>query len=336
MANIDSGSITAWTGTLDSTSPFGHTISVPMAAGSDRVIVLALTSGLGGTEPTFTVTADGVAMTMLDKTATGGPNSQERLYYLAMGTGGSATVSVFCGVGSWYGQKVALTGFVLTGIDQTTPWGTPAKNGSSFQNSPISTSVTATSNDLTVVVTGANAASGISFGTSQTNLGALTGLDTVVPAHSYKLGASTSVSTAWTSGQTQASQLAAVAIGVSVSALSGGPTLDDGAAAGTLTSTASDMSGGGVLDGVTAAGSMGMNPGTCVIPALKNWGGSLQTSVTVPWVTFCRLSDAVQVLVLANQVSNGTTAALVPGTSYMALGFNVDGSQRFACLVVAT
>jgi hypothetical protein len=128
----------------------------------------------------------------------------------------------------------------------------------------------------------------------------------------------------------------------SPSVLSGGGALDDLAAGGALSSGASDMSGGGVLADLLAAGSLGPNPGTCVIPALKNWSGSLQTAATVPWVTFCRLTDAVQVLILANQVTHASTAdlsvtnaALAPGTWYMALGFSADGSQRFARPVLA-
>ncbi len=332
-ADIDISSITPWTGTLDSASPFGHAIAVPMAAGSDRVVCLALTSGLGGTEPVFTVTADGNAMTLLDKTATGGPNSQERLYYLAMGTGGAATVSVFVGVGSWYGQKVAITGFVLTTVDQATPWAAPAKNGSSFQNSPISTAINATANDLTIIVAGANAATGIGFGAGQTSLGALTGLDTVVPAHSYKLGASASVSTSWTSGQTQASQLAAVARGASVSVLAGNVTLDAAVAAGTMGSSASDLSGGVTLDAAVAAGTLGQAPGTINLVSLRNENNGPHGAITIPFVSISRVTDGVQVLVLAGVVLDAggsqaiTNGALVPGQWYVVTCHHTDRSK---------
>lgn len=124
--------------------------------------------------------------------------------------------------------------------------------------------------------------------------------------------------------------------------LSGNVTLDAAVAAGTMGSSASDLTGGVTLDAVGVGGSMGLQPGTCVVPALRNWGGSLALSETVPWVTFCRLTDAQQVLILANQVTHGTTAdlsvtnaALVMGTWYMAIGWNADGSKRFAVPVQA-
>ncbi len=125
--------------------------------------------------------------------------------------------------------------------------------------------------------------------------------------------------------------------------LAGNVTLDAVVAAGSMGSSASDLTGGVTLDAVVAAGSLGLQPGTCIVPALKNWAGSLQTGVTVRWVTFARLADGVQVLIVADQVTHGTTAnlsvtnaALVPGTWYMACGWNADGSQRFARPVQAT
>ena len=128
------------------------------------------------------------------------------------------------------------------------------------------------------------------------------------------------------------------------SELSGGVTLDQVVAAGSLGSSASDLSGGVTLDAVVAAGTLGgQQPGMCVVPGLRNWNGSLATSEVVPWVTFCRLADAVQVLIMANVAAHASTAdisvtdaALIPGTWYMAIGFSADGSKRFAAPVQAT
>ena len=124
--------------------------------------------------------------------------------------------------------------------------------------------------------------------------------------------------------------------------VTGNVTLDPVVAAGTMGSSASDLSGGVTLDATVAAGTLGQQPGTCVIPALKNWNGSLATSEVVAWVTFCRLSDAVQVHIAANQAAHAVTAnltvthaALLPGVWYMAIGFNADGSKRFAVPVQA-
>jgi hypothetical protein len=124
--------------------------------------------------------------------------------------------------------------------------------------------------------------------------------------------------------------------------LSGNVDLDATVAAGTMGSSASDLSGGVTLDAVAVGGAMGLQPGTCIVQGLRNWNGSLALAEVVPWVTFCRLTDAQQVLILANQVTHGTTAdlsvtnaALVIGTWYMAMGWNADGSKRFAVPVQA-
>lgn len=104
----------------------------------------------------------------------------------------------------------------------------------------------------------------------------------------------------------------------------------------------SALSGGAALDDVAAAGTLGAQQGTCVVPELRNWAGALQAGVTVPVVTCCRLSDGVQVLTLANQVADLsgalsiTNAALLTGTTYMIIGWNGDGSSRFAAPATAT
>lgn len=125
--------------------------------------------------------------------------------------------------------------------------------------------------------------------------------------------------------------------------ISGNVTLDAVAPAGTLADGgASGLSGGVTLDAVAPAGTLGVAPGAYSIPALTNWSGSVQAAVTVPWVTFQRLADGVQVLVLADQVTDGsgnlagTSASLAAGTTYMACGWNADGSSRFAAPVTAT
>lgn len=125
--------------------------------------------------------------------------------------------------------------------------------------------------------------------------------------------------------------------------LAGNVNLDAAIAAGTLGSSASDLSGGIVLDNALAAGSMGSSSGTVVIPALKNWNGNPHLSVNVPLVTFLRLSDAMQTLVLTNQATDGVSGdmtianpAISPGVAYMVIGWNADGSMRFARPVTAS
>ena len=125
--------------------------------------------------------------------------------------------------------------------------------------------------------------------------------------------------------------------------LSGNVTLDAVAPAGTLADGgATSLSGNVTLDAVAPAGTLGATPAGYLIPALTNWGGSVQASVTVPVVTFLRLSDGVQMLTLTSQTTNGsgdisgTSGSLSTGAAYMAVGWNADGSQRFAVPITAT
>ena len=124
--------------------------------------------------------------------------------------------------------------------------------------------------------------------------------------------------------------------------LSGNVTLDAVAPAGTFASSSSDIGGNVTLDTVAPAGTLGVAPGTVTVPALKNWSGSLQTSVTIPVVTVLSMATGAQVLALTDQATHATTAdleitdaALAAGTTYMVAGWSADGSSRFAVPITA-
>ena len=126
--------------------------------------------------------------------------------------------------------------------------------------------------------------------------------------------------------------------------LSGGVTLDDVASSGTFADAGpTSLSGNVTLGDIAPAGTLGLQPGTVTVSALKNWSGSLQTSVTIPVVTVLSLTTGAQVLALTDQVTHATTAdlaitgaSIVTGTTYMVAGWNADGSQRFAVPLTAT
>lgn len=123
--------------------------------------------------------------------------------------------------------------------------------------------------------------------------------------------------------------------------LSGTATVSAVTASGGFLSVASSLSGTAALSAIIASGTLGVAPGVVLVPELRNWGGSLQSGVTIPVVTVCRLDTGAQVLTLTNQVTSGagnlsiTSASLVAGTAYMVVGWNADGSQRFAAPIVA-
>lgn len=126
------------------------------------------------------------------------------------------------------------------------------------------------------------------------------------------------------------------------SQLSGTATLNVITASGGFLSSASSLSGTATLAAILASGNLGTAPGSVAVPELRNWGGSLQAGITIPVVTVCRLTTGVQVLTLTNQVTDGsgnlsiTSAALVPGVSYMVIGWDAGGTQRFAVPLTAT
>ena len=120
------------------------------------------------------------------------------------------------------------------------------------------------------------------------------------------------------------------------SILSGGFTLDDIVASGTLASIASSLSGGIALDDIVASGTLGAAPGVLTVPALKNWTGLLLAAQLVEKIVVIRIADLATLATFTDRTSDGsgdlalTSAAFVPGTACMVVGFNVDGSARFA------
>lgn len=122
------------------------------------------------------------------------------------------------------------------------------------------------------------------------------------------------------------------------SSLTGDATLDGLSASGSMApQPQSDLTGSATLDGLSAAGSMAMAPGTLTVPELRNWAGMLLTSQLVENIVVIRMSDRTLLCAFTNQTTDGTTAnlalshaALAAGTLCMVVGYNPDGSARFA------
>ena len=91
----------------------------------------------------------------------------------------------------------------------------------------------------------------------------------------------------------------------------------------------------------TAAGTLGALPGTISL-SLANEINVTQASITVPWVSIVRLADAVQVLTVSNQVTNGagglsiTNGALQQGAWYAVTAWHTDGTKIGAWVKQAT
>jgi hypothetical protein len=120
------------------------------------------------------------------------------------------------------------------------------------------------------------------------------------------------------------------------SALTGSYTLADIIASGALSSGGAVVSGAYTFDDLVASGTLGATLGTLTVPQLKNWTGQLLTAQLVEKIAVLRISDMVLLATFTNQTTDGTTANLVltgalpSGTPCMVVGFNNDGSARFA------
>lgn len=125
--------------------------------------------------------------------------------------------------------------------------------------------------------------------------------------------------------------------------LAGTITLDDMVLSGTFaTGALSQLAGGITLDDFLLSGFMGLAPGRVDTNPFKNWTGTLLPGVTIPKLVFLKLSDMSTVLTLTNQVTAGDgvltvqNAALVPGTTYVVVAANADGSALGAEIYTAT
>jgi hypothetical protein len=283
------------------------------------------------------ITFNGVAMTQGATSSTSGVQPATRIWYLASPPVGAFNVVVTTSSNSSAGAffYAAWDGMNASG----TPTGAGTENASATTISPT---VTVGANDVAVMVASAlnggthTAGSGttsVALGVADANGGSGKGSfghrTGAVPAFNFSVADQVAGSTL-------------VLPGVAVSDLSGNVTLSDFLPNGSFASSGSDLSGNVTMGDFLPSGSFGLTPGSYVIPALTNWNGSLQTSVTVSVVTFQRISNGTQVLVLTSQTTNGsgdlsgTSASLVAGVAYMACGWNVDGSQRFALPITAT
>ena len=325
------------TGTISGTSPL--TISHTVGSGSNRYLeVTACCTNSSDFLASATVTYGGVSMGSPIVTAVvGSSNRFTYLWGMVAPTSGTANVVITPSSGAFLDAIVRD----YAGVDQSTPVASSTKYANLISSPLPSQTLTCPSGGLladflTVRATGQT----LTPGASQSQSGSTIAGGVSTSAGSTKASSDLSWS-AWTGSQGVAH--VGIALNASVSStLSGNVTLDDIVGAGTLASSSSDLGGNVTLSDVVAAGTLGATPAGWSIPALTNWSGTLQASVTIPVVTFQRLSDGVQVLVLTSQTTNGagtlsgTSGSLSTGTTYMACGWNADGSQRFAVPVTAT
>lgn len=124
--------------------------------------------------------------------------------------------------------------------------------------------------------------------------------------------------------------------------LAGTITLDAFTLSGAMaTGALSQLSSGFTLDAFALSGFLGLAPGRIDTNPFKNWTGTLLPGVTIPRLTFLKLSDMSTVLQLTNQVTAGdgvltvTNAAFTPGTTYLVVAASADGAALGAEIYTA-
>lgn len=225
----------------------------------------------------------------------------------------------------------------------TSPFGTPVF-ATSLANNTSSWAVTSTTNAV-LLACGLTAPNGSTWSaTSPAVLGGTLEDANWSGLALYRDGTAGSTTIAGTKGGAAGGWFG-MAVSVEGSAapsdLAGNVTLSDATAAGTMGSSSSDLSGGVTLADATAAGTLGALPGTISL-SLANEINVTQASITVPWVSIVRLADAVQVLTVSNQVTNGagglsiTNGALQQGAWYAVTAWHTDGTKIGAWVKQAT
>lgn len=315
------------------------TISHTVGSGSNRYLLVAVictnsTDYLAAGSCTYGGVSMGSPVVTKDA---GASNTYTYVWGMVAPASGTANV-VITPSGSAYLDCLVMS---FTGVDQATPVAATAKD-STTQTSPGPTLTIAlpTNGLIADFFTARATGQTLTPGTNQTRAGTTIAGGVSTSSGSTKTAAADMAWSGWAGSL--ALSTAAVALAASVSStLSGNVTLDDAVAAGTLGSSSSDLSGGVTLADVVAAGTLGLQPGTISL-SLVNENNGPQASITIPWLTFQRLTDAVQVLALASQSTNGaaaltvTNGALVQGTWYVVTGWHTDGTKAGVWVKQAT
>lgn len=207
MATIQNGSYREWHGTQNSSAPFGHDLSVTVAAGVDRCLVLVLTSLQQATSD-YTVSYGGVPMTGLYAQVSGS-NARHMVFYLLNPVVGTANLAA--NLSGWYGINYTMHAFVLDGVSSAGQFTTPVSVSNPFGTSPMSAVISAAATDLVLSAYGVSGAGAITAGAGETLLGPVVneGNANISSAIASKTGPATSAGFSFT-GNPQPSLLSLV------------------------------------------------------------------------------------------------------------------------------
>lgn len=276
-ANIVSGATAPATG-----SPSISDIPVTISAGSNLALfVLIQFNGSNFAVQWQAPTFNGVALTFIGA-QTALANNFTAAYVMVNPPVGTYNLRI--SNSAYTGAVFPYAAFPCSGVDQTTPYGTPAFYSTGSSASPRSTAVTTAAGGIAIAGHGvyvSSGSSGLAVTAPQTLVGAIQNSGSQRQYAISYLADATSMGYSWTSGNNQNHQyIVPINPAPSLPDLSGSMTLAGITAGGGMVSVASSLTGTVDLAGITAAGGMGAPPGVITSPVLKNNTGTILASVT--------------------------------------------------------
>lgn len=320
----------SWSGTLNSSAPYGHDLSITVSAGENRLLVVLV----GGCQADFTATANGSPMTA-GILQTGGAAPKSGMFYLVNPPVGTYNVSV--NDSSWAAAQCSITAFVLNGVDQATPFGSSHSEESPYGSSPRSSSLTSGVNDALISILSLYSSTNPSIAVDDTALSAQLSWGTNFYSRaSYSLGSDTAIGYTFGGSDLQTALLSYVVKGATTGATNGTATgtpdsLDliaptatgNGTGSGTTNGSASGTPSSASLSAPSATGTgTTAGNGTITTPALKNNTGTVLASISGWTVNVYNASTGALVVQKTGLSTNAsgiltiTDAAIVSGTSY--------------------
>lgn len=293
MASIQTSSYREDHGTQSSTTPFGRSFPVTVAAGTDRCLVVVISS-LQQQLTDFQVSYGGTPMTGL-YAQVGGSAARHQVWYLLNPPVGTDDVHI--NLSGWYGIHYTTHAVVLDGVSSAAQFKAPVSISNPFGSSPVTAAIAASAGELVIGVYGVIGPGAVTIGSGETAIGpsSTEANNNITSQLVTKAAPTTSLSYSFT-GSPQPSLLGLVVAGVG----GGG-----GATVTTVTvSPASPTVTGGATQQFTAAVAGTGSPAQTV-----TWTASAGTINASGLLTAPAATGSVQtVTVTATSTVDGTTS----------------------------
>lgn len=328
------GSLVTFSGAFATlgTPSFRDLAVVVGAGGTNRAVFVIITGGADLLTNNWVVpTFNGTPMTLAGNGPSNGANSNSAMYYaLAPSTG---TFNVRISTSVHWGFTGTMTAFVLTGVHQSTPIGTPRNISNTAQGTPVSDTCTVQAGGMALhafsTYNGGTTAAP-AFAAGQTPLAGPVVRGNFDEGHDYKADA-TSMGFTMNAGLRQTSQLIVPVIPAPTPATTSLALITDPAVyAGSPGPGSSTQTSLGITtDPVVFSGASGTVLASLITSSFKNNTGTVLQNLTGLKVAVLRLSDLALVLNLANQTTDAS------GVLTIRTGYVVSGNQYLVVILNA-